>query len=162
MWERGVVTADDFHEWHCFSSVIIEHLQLAHSQLRRRRGKLATDSFAGSTWKSPHKQWQLGIFPEITASLWWRSPAQWDIFLSMKWVAENRRKNVKSYPIPFYNFAWIPTKYTILNCIFSLKKCPIKSLLKPKNTGHLEWILLGQFSEFFTNGDSKEALQHHL
>ena len=29
---------------------------------------------------------------------------------------------------------------------------------KAKNTGHLEWNLLGDFSEFKTNGDSKEAL----
>ena len=27
-----------------------------------------------------------------------------------------------------------------------------------KNTGHLEWNALGDFSEFKTNGDSKEAL----
>ena len=28
----------------------------------------------------------------------------------------------------------------------------------PKNTGHLEWNALGDFSEFKTNGNSKEAL----
>ena len=28
----------------------------------------------------------------------------------------------------------------------------------PKNTGHLEWNALGDFPEFKTNGDSKEAL----
>ena len=27
-----------------------------------------------------------------------------------------------------------------------------------KNTGHLEWNAMGDFSEFKTNGDSKEAL----
>ena len=31
-------------------------------------------------------------------------------------------------------------------------------LCKAKNTGHLEWNLLGDFSEFETNGGSKEAL----
>ena len=30
--------------------------------------------------------------------------------------------------------------------------------VKAKNTGHLEWNALGDFSEFKTNGDSKEAL----
>ena len=29
---------------------------------------------------------------------------------------------------------------------------------RPKNTGHLEWNPLEDFSEFKTNGDSKEAL----
>ena len=31
-------------------------------------------------------------------------------------------------------------------------------LIYPKNTGHLEWNAQGDFSEFKTNGDSKEAL----
>ena len=33
-----------------------------------------------------------------------------------------------------------------------------QTIYKPKNTGHLEWNALGDFSEFKTNGDSKEAL----
>ena len=34
----------------------------------------------------------------------------------------------------------------------------VVSLDNPKNTGHLEWNALGDFSEFKTNGDRKEAL----
>ena len=36
--------------------------------------------------------------------------------------------------------------------------CLNQTFSDPKNTGHLEWNALGDFSEFKTNGDSKEAL----
>ena len=44
------------------------------------------------------------------------------------------------------------------NILFSFSFEIFKSLLQPKNTGHLEWNPLGDFSEFKTNGDSKDAL----
>ena len=48
----------------------------------------------------------------------------------------------------------IPEKDWAVNHNFLQKKL----LHKAKNTGHLEWNALGDFSEFKTNGDSKEAL----
>ena len=69
MWERGVVTANEFSWMTLFQlscSVIIEQ------QIAKEGGKLDPRTVLRvwereRTWKSPHKQWQLGIFPEITS-----------------------------------------------------------------------------------------------
>ena len=56
--------------------------------------------------------------------------------------------------VRFWNF----TKAHILQGKWCFKIFGMSNMSRPKNTGHLEWNLMGDSSEFKNNGDSKEVL----